>query len=438
MAVSSSSSAEKKGLFFGWIVLAASTLICIIGYGTYYYGFSQFQVSMFKEFGWTRAGTAGAFSALATTGMIAVLFIGPFIDKFGARITMTIGSVIFALAFYLLGTTQDYFQFYLYYGVILALGVNSILYVPTQAALAKWFNKKRSTVLGILTTGGALGGTLIVPILPSLIENLGWRGAFQALAAVQICLFVPLAWFGIRNKPEDLGLLPDGEAPGQAKAASTTAATAAAKPAVSSVAGFSLRDAVKTPAFWILSFAFFFNGLGLASIVVHQAAYLETVGIRAQDAANILAFMTTVSIPGRLALGWLGDKIDKRYMLAASYSFQCVGLLLFTQVAGIEMGYLSMLVYGLGYGAAIPLAPAVVAQYFGAKNFATIRAYQGPITRAATVLGPLFAGIVFDMTQSYIGAFFAIAAAFVLAVICIFFAKPPKTTPAPAVRTQAT
>jgi MFS family permease len=311
---------------------------------------------------------------------------------------------------------------YLIYGLLLSFGFNTAFSHTSNAAIANWFVKKRSRAFAIYTLGAGIGGTIGVSLLSRLIVNFGWRYAAVAAGIAVLVVCLPLA-LTVKHKPEQCGLLPDGIAQ---EAGQTHKDDASATANVVSEPDFTLKEALKTSSFWVYTLGAVFRSVLLSSIVVHEIPHLMNVGFTEQVAGDILALMTFVSIPGRIVFGWAGDYFPKKYLLSISHILQAAGLYIFANVTSMEQAYLFVLFYGLGYGGAIPLVTAIRGDMFGRKSFATISGIVMPITTLGGVVGPIFAGYVFDVTLSYQLAFYAFTVTALLAAVTFLFVKAPK------------
>lgn len=136
--------------------------------------------------------------------------------------------------------------------------------------------------------------------------------------------------------------------------------------------------------------------------------------------------MVAVSIPGRITFGWLGDRFDKRYVLIATYVLQAIGVLILANVETIEQIYIFLVVYGFGYGGAIPVYIAMRGEYFGRKAFATIQGIMQMFLMVPTVVGPIFAGWVYDTTGSYYNAFMLFSILYIVGAGILPFVRRPK------------
>jgi MFS family permease len=425
--------ARTKKVFYGWWVVGAGTFLYFLGIGSIFYGFSTFFNPMVAEFGWSRTVTSGAYSLSRLEGGIEGPIIGPLIDKFGARKLIFIGVALAGIGFIAVSRINNALGLYLIFGLLISMGYNTGFFHATTTAAANWFIKKRSRALGFITTGGGLGGAAIVPLLALLITSFGWRWAAVSIGLIMLAAGIPLA-FVIRSRAEDKGMLPDGEVAIESPGA---AAEAEAK-SVLDLEGeinFTVREALKTRAFWTYIVAMMLRACILSSIVIHQIPHLVDVGIPYQAAANCLGIMIFISIPGRLLFGWMGDKFDKRLLMFISCMIQAVGIWLFINVTSLWMAYVFVAVYGIGYGGAIPMSVALRGQLFGRKIFATIGGISSAFSAIGTVAAPVLAGYVFDVSGSYSVAFYVLLGLISLsglAFLMIRWPKPPaRLTSAP-------
>ncbi|MBW2053856.1 MAG: MFS transporter [Deltaproteobacteria bacterium] len=426
-----------KNVFYGWWVVAAGSFIYFVGIGTVFYGFNVFFVPMVNEFGWSRTITSGAYSLSRLEGGLEGPFIGWLIDKFGARRLIFIGVSFVSLGFISLAFVTNALQFYLIFGLLISLGYNTGFYHATTTATANWFIKKRSRALAFITVGGGLGGAVMVSFMAFLITQFGWRTAAVIVGVLVFSFGIPTA-FLIKSKPEDMGLLPDNAKPvehsepvsqGQSEVIVNGRLQSSA---VENEVIFTVRGALKTRAFWTYSVAMMLRACILSAVVVHQIPHLVDVGITYAAAAGCLSMMIFSSIPGRLILGWLGDIFDKRYLLALTCLLQALGILIFINVSNLWMAYVFVVVYGLGYGGAIPLTIALRGQLFGRKIFGTIGGITSAMTAVATVASPVLSGYIYDVFGSYSKAFYTLLVLILLSGIAFLMIKPTTSSVAPA------
>jgi len=420
---------KRKNVFYGWWVVAAGIPINALGVGFFFYGWSAFFKPLIDEFGWSRTLISGVSSLSRLEGGIEGPFVGWLIDKVGARVMTVIGAVITGIGFMALYLVNSPWQLYLIFGV-LSFGYNMGFTHGTVAAVAKWFIKKRGRALSFLIASNGLGGAIFVPVAAWLIIQYGWRSAVVVIGVVMLAIVVPLAALGLRSKPEDMGLLPDGtpareeEAPGQEDKPAETAAPVS-ETALDEV-DFTWREALRTQPFWIYTISMLLRSSILSSLVIHQIPHLTDIGIPELQAATVLGLMVLFSIPGRLIFGWLGDRVNKKALLLGLCLMQAAGIFIFIHAHTMPLLYLFVVVYGLGYGGVIPLTIALRADLFGRQYYATITGILTPITAVGGIAGPLAAGRVFDVSGSYTVVFYAFLIMISLSGVLFLFIRQPK------------
>jgi sugar phosphate permease len=386
---------ERTGFFFGWWVVFASAAIVFLTGGTFFYGFGALFNPIVNEFGWSRASVSFAFSLRSEVGGLAAPIVGFMVDRVGSRRLMVAGVALVALGFVLLSRVESLWAFY---GavIVIAIGMSATGGPVGMVAIAHWFRKRRGRALAVMTVGAGASGVMVL-VLAALISAFGWRDALVIMAVVQLAVCLPLA-MSIRNRPEDMGLLADGEPFVQTEEGEVP------KPRVAE--GLTASEALRTSSFWKMSIAGALTNLGVIAIVVHQIPFFtSSVGLSEGLAAATVTAMTLLSLLGRLGFGYLADTMDKRHVIAACFGITALSLLLYATIyEGWQVLYVLPL-FALGFGGSIPLRPAFQAEYFGLKAFGAIQGLAFTIGTLGGLLGPVFAGWMYDVTESYRLAF---------------------------------
>ncbi|MBI4641272.1 MAG: MFS transporter, partial [Candidatus Tectomicrobia bacterium] len=362
------------------------------------------------------------------------------------RLLMFIGITLTGGAFIAMYWIESLWMFYLIYGVIMAAGFRAAFGLPIQVALANWFRRRRSRAFALYSLGTGFGGFLIVPTLGWLVAHYSWRvaGVLAGLGVLLVCL--PLACL-VRHKPEPYGYLPDGDPPleegGPKMEDRFYRSPVAGPPSIpnhailvqrqleAEEAGFTVWEAMKTSSFWFLTLGLASRSLGASSIGVHQVAYLTDLtdlGISPQLAANSLGLMSFMSLPGRLVFGWLGDFFNKRFLVALCFLLQSVAFYILANISSMTDVWIFVVVYGIGWGGAVPVQNSMRADYFGRRAFGTITGAITALTTLTSAVGPLLAGSIHDLTQSYRPAFLLFTGTCLLGAILLYFAKPPEAS----------
>ena len=407
---------KPKRIFYGWWVIAAAAVVAATGSGFYFYGFTTLFLSISKDLGLTRAATSTVFAVARLEGGLEGPIIGWLIDRHGARKLIVIGVVIFAAGYMAMYWMNSYLMFFVLYAGIVAVGYQTGFVHAKYALANKWFIRNRAKATGFISAAYGIGGAVIVPLLAWLISQYGWRTAVVIAGAAPLIIGLPL-FPVIRNLPEDKGLLPDGdgaeseesEKPGEAMGE----------------VNFTVKEALKTRTLWIMAVAFILRLFVVGGIWVHMVPLLIWKGFDEQAAAGAISLLLVFSIPSRFGFGWLGDIYPKRYLITLCCFIETAALIIALTATSLWQVYLFVIVFALGYGVG-PLNIAIVGEYYGRKNFATIRGTLSLIYSVGIVTGPIFAGYIYDTTQSYQIAFSTFIVLYALAGIIFVFARRPE------------
>jgi MFS family permease len=304
--------------------------------------------------------------------------------------------------------------------------MSAMLYIPAFTVIAQWFSRKLSMALALLAVGAGIGGLVCAPSVATLISNLGWRVTFLIIGITIWAVVIPLS-FVVKNKPAEMGLAPDGD-PLDENSKVDDNVKESQKEVYESAgqADYTIKQALRSSPFWVLALCFFCMSITHATVFVHAVPFLTDVGISMTTAAFSIGLLTVVSIAGRLSFGYLGDYIDKRYLLMTAYFLMATGVIILMNAREMKTVYLFIAFFGVGFGANVPLMPAIRAQYFGRKDLGKIQGSMSPITMLAGATGPILAGHIFDTTGSYNSAFMLTVGLCLFAGILILFARPKR------------
>ena len=389
-----------------------------------YYGMGVFFNSIREDLGWSAAVLGAALSLSRIQGGVLAPFVGVLIDRYGTRRLILIGVTMAGSGFVLLSRTQSVIYFYVVFILLVQGGLSAGMGNAPTAAVANWFSARRGIALGLMNLGISFGGLLAKP-LAEVIVAFGWRNA-MVLAGVTIWVVgLPLALV-VRHRPQDYGYLPDGARPEQLPEEAPEAATGAARVGAAAPAlAFSPRQALRTLAFWSIALMFAARHFVTGSVAIFLIPLLQERGMSLTDAASILSLMALIGMPGRVGFAWLGDHVDKRLVIGFCLVFQSLGLILFTTIGGTVGIACFLILYSPTYSGVLPLIPAIQADYFGTRWFATIRGMMTPVTTLSVVAGPLVVTSVRDFADSYEPAFFLLAVVNVLALVFVAIIRAP-------------
>jgi sugar phosphate permease len=383
------------------------------------------------DFGWKRAEISGAFSLGRLEGGIEGPLGGYLTDKYGPRAVNFWGIVLAGSGLCLMYFMNSFWSFVLIWGLMVSTGFNLGMIGPLETAISNWFVKRRGIAHSLSRAGLGLGGAVIPPFMTMLLIQYGWRSAFLIAGFITWAIGLPLTWFFVKpHRPEYYGLLPDGGKT-SSKSVDISSILEAGQAYASEVKEleFTLRQALRTPTFWILSISWVFRGMVWPAVVVHQIPYLTDMGLDPVTAAAALGFMVLMSIPGRLFGGIVVDRLDikhLKYLLLFSYVLQAIGLFILLSATNMGLIYLFDVIYGFGMGISAGSTTLVRARYFGRKAFSTIHGTMTLIRVPSSVIAPIYAGWVYDLTGSYAEAFTLILVLLAFATVMLIFANPPK------------
>ena len=393
-----------KRIYYGWWVVGGSFLLLFCSLGTHFYAFPVFFDVMVREMGWARTQVALALTVGAFVIGAMGLLVGGLIHKVGLRPVMVCGTLIAGLGFLLLTTVTEPWQFYLYYGLVLSAGMAGIHAVPNMTAVETWFDRGKSTALGIATTGMGVGGVVMAPLAGWLISRYDWQTAFASLAGIVILVGIPISAIIMRT--------PQGR-----KAASDQAQQKGLE-----ARDATLGQALRQKSFWLISIgAMLWLGAYLMGLT-HQVAFAVDIGIGRVAAAGAVGLLCAFSIPGRLGFGKLGDIMDKRYVMMMAASLQVVAFAILLKTTNLTMLYIYSSLIGFGMGGLTPILPGLLADYFGRSHFGAIYGASGMVSTLGLMIGPVYGGWIFDTTKSYSLAFLSGIIITLLAIILIYLA----------------
>lgn len=401
-----------RGVFYGWWIVAASFFLLLVCGGTAVYGFTAFFDPIYTEMGWSRAETSFAFSLRSVEGGIVQPIIGFFVDRIGTRKCIFTGILLMGVALVLISRISSLATFYTGF-FLLAMGNTFASGIPEYAAIAAWFRKRRALALGILTAGMGTSG-IMTPIITRLIDNFGWRETLLIMVPVVLAIGIPLSMV-IRHHPEPYGMRADGKKLADDPPAPTAGEKAAALK-VPEEMGLTIKECLSTRTFWLMMFFTFFTSFASSAIQVHEMSHLANVGISRDLSALTMTGITVFSLVGRLGLSWLGDIYSKKKLLILSAAMQAVGVFIFANISSAWMIIPFLVFYAPGFGGPIPLLPAIQADHFGTRAFASVRGLMALGYTIPGIIGPWFAGWICDMHGNYKTAFLIYAAMTLLAI----------------------
>ncbi|MFC1897744.1 MFS transporter [Chloroflexota bacterium] len=418
-------------IFPGWWIVLSGGLLSLWVAGYQAYGFSALFKPISSELGFSRTATSVPAAIGRLEGGFEAPLAGWITDRFGPKWIVFLGIFLAGLSLILMNYINSLWAFYVVWGVLLGTAHNISTTIPLHTAIANWFVKKRGRALSIQMVFSGLSGVLVLPLIAWLIVTQGWRMTCVIGGVIMWLVGLPLVWFFLkRHRPEYYGLLPDGAVIEEDVAGTDQVIDRGVKYAAEfEEVEFTLRQAMKTRAYWLLIVAQASHMLAMPAINVHSIPFLTDMGIDSLRAAGILAMMVFASVPCRFIGGLLADRIRKdhlRFLMGGAYLLQGLGFAVFLLNQSIAMIYVWFILYGIGFGIFIGLMFPMRARYFGRKAFGSIQGISMMFTSPVGVAAPIYLGWVYDTTGSYIDAFIIVAVLLALSAVIIALVLPPK------------
>lgn len=329
---------------------------------------------------------------------------------------MAPAMAVIGLLLIALGSMTALWQFYLFYSLGRALAQGAIN-LSGAVAVANWFTRRRSFAIAIVALGERMGMASLPLLAALVIAATSWRVGYMSLAAIALIVGVAPPLLLLRRRPEDMGLLPDGDH-------SPENSTDTDKPMTEP--DWSLRDAVKTRSYWLVGFGIAFLFFAGGSINLHQIPHLQEQGLELAEAALVVAVFSIAGAMGGLLGGVMSDRVSGRWTFSVSLMGQAVGVLLLIGANSFAGAVIYAIVYGVVFGSSVTLSRVIYADYFGRTSLGLISGSFRPVQLTFNAVGPLLTGIWFDRSGSYDAAFALFAALFLGASILVAFAGYPK------------
>jgi sugar phosphate permease len=383
-----------KRIFYGWWMVGAATGLQFLQAGLVTQAFGAYLAVLADEQGWSKTALSGA----AALQQMEVALLGPvlgwLIDRFGPKVFVRAGVVVFGTGLCLLSQVQSLPAFYGAF-IVIALGSSLCGFFPLNVALIHWFERKRARALSAMSIGLAFGG-IMVPLVAQSLTSFGWRATALASGLLAIVVGLPLAMV-IRNSPRQHGEVVDGIREEKSPGGKTPQAES--EPATRD---FTAREALRTQAFWLISLGHGFALFVVHAVSVHAITHLkEGLGYSVAAASLVISLVTTCQIGGVL-LGWaIGDRYKKRLIAAACMLAHALALLLLTYAISLPMVIAFAVLHGTAWGLRGPMMQAMRADYFGRCSIGMILGLSFMIIVVGQVGGPIIPGIFADITGNY-------------------------------------
>lgn len=383
-------------------------------------GLGVFFVTLERQYGWSRTVLSGAFSLARAEDTFIGPLSGYLTDRLGARRIVLIGFIVLGFGYILLSTVRTVPMFYLAF-ISLTIGSGLAGFVPVMSALNQWFNRRRASAMGISQSGLHWGGVLLAPALAWGVTIADWRLVALALAVAMFVAAGPIS-MGIRNRPEDYGERPDGDKPDDVTKKAQENLNAERRGATQD---FTLRQALRTRAFWLVSFAHACPAAVFVTLTIHAIPMIVDKGFSLGQAAAVVATFSLAAGVCQFLGGFLGDHVPRRLAIMVLIAIQSAGIVIAVFAQSPLAMFVFAFVFGIGAGGRVPSLVALRGDYFGRTSFATILGFSSIAISLTTMGGPVLVGYVVDQSGSYTSSLWGMAVVSSLGALCIGFARPP-------------
>lgn len=408
-------------IFYGWKMVAGGCVLQFVQSALISQSFGAYVAVLREAFGWSKTALAGASAIQQLESALLGPIQGWIVDRFGPRTMIRFGLLMFAAGLFTLSSVQSIGTFYLAF-MLIALGGSFAGFFTLTITIVNWFERHRARALATNSFGMAMGG-LALPVTAWCLQVFGWRATAFASGIVILLVGWPIASM-IKSRPEDIGETVDGLGePAQAQSA-VQATPAPAR------ADYTAMQALRTPAFWLISIGHASALLVVTAVAVHAITHLvESLGFSVAQAALVMGVLTAAQIGGIVTGMLVGDRIDKRLASAACMLAHMVGVLLLAYVekaanSSAMLGGFAVL-HGFAWGLRQPFMTAIRADYFGRSSIGVIIGLSSIVVVVGQILGPLVAGAMADATGDYRAGFTLLALVAGAGSLLFYFLRPP-------------
>jgi MFS family permease len=399
---------KSAKFYYGWVIVGLAMISMSFWFGIRT-TFSVFFVALIDHFHWSRAEAAGAQSIAMLVYMIMAPIIGTLVDRVGPRKTILPGIFLTGLGFLLCTQIRNLFQFYLFFGAIVGIGVTCLSIAPFTVLLAHWFEHRRGTANGLASIGIGTGVLFFVPFIQCLISFKGWQFAYLIFGLLVLLIPLPLNAFLLRHTPKEMGLFPDGGLSKTVEEIELKKGIQTEMVDSSSPAGeMRVQDILRSPRFWCLLLFPSLVSFGSYFTIVHHVKYLTDLGVDRSWAASLFAGIGAWSGGFRFLWGWFSDRSGREIAFSLGmicFTLGVLFLLLFETIRATPILYLFAVFFGSGWGASAPLFMSISADLYKGKHFGWIYGTLEGVLGIGAALGAYLGGVIFDRTGNYFWAF---------------------------------
>lgn len=401
--------------FYGWWIVAAAAVSQFTWMAAGPTVVGVFLDPVVDDTGWRVWQFTLGTSLAGVMGAVSGVFAGQALDRHGPRPLMLIGVAASVVCYAGIAAQSNLWAFLILHAALGLVGYNLFGSLVASSAVSKWFVARRGWALAVGSVGVSFAGMVAPVAMTFAVDAWGWRAGYAALGAFVFIAVTPAA-FAMRRAPEDYGLSPDGAPPASRSESDAPSARSSAR---SSAEAPSLDRprAVRTRAFWLLTFGFMFNYAALTAVLVHAIPFVTESGFARTVAASALAVNGAGNLSSKIVWGYGLQRFETRLLVLSAFSVSSAGVALMAAAAWTgetAVLFAGFFLYGFGFGGTIPISEFIWARYFGRRHIGAIRGLSNPVSIIGTGVGPILMGAWRDAAGEYGAAF--------LAAICFYMA----------------
>lgn len=408
--------------YYGWVIVFIGAMGVFFSGPGQTYSVSVFIDSYINDFGWSRSQVSGIYSGATLAAGLCMLYIGRFIDMQGQRKMAVIVGIGLGLACFWNSLVANMAMLFIGFFFLRLLGQGSMTLIP-NTLIPQWFIEKRGKALSMMAIGGFASSAAFPPINAWLVSEWGWSFSWKVWGILLLVVFVPLAYFLIRNKPEDLGLLPDGEIIQHKGDNGKQGINENIKKNLE--VNWTLQEAKKTRAYWLLLVVVCIPALVNTGLTFHLISIFKENGLTNGMAAIVLSLMAIVGFPISIVAGFVLDRVKVNLILAGIFVGEIVFLILLQFTDSVGMALVFGILWGFSNGFERIALNYVWPSYFGRMALGSIKGSAMTIMVIGSALGPLPFGFAFDLFGGYQEIILITLIFPVIGILCSILAKKP-------------
>ncbi|MEO1442333.1 MAG: MFS transporter, partial [Chloroflexota bacterium] len=348
---------NDQPLYYGWVIAVSLAITETVGYGILFYSFSVFLTPMESELGWSRAQLTGGLSVSLLVGGIAAYPIGVWVDRHGARLLMTLGSICACICVIAWSQVTNIWMYYIVWTGI-GLGGAAMLYEPAFAVIAVWFGRRRGTALAVVTFAAGLASTIFIPLSDGLLGAMGWRQSVLILGFVYGAITIPLNALVIRRGPRN-----NAEKAVEFSEAVTSGVRSG---------GTNLAEAISGRFFWLITLGFGLAIFSSSALRVHFIPLLTEFGVSASNAAAATGSIGLMQVTGRIIYGPLDNRLSGTGLAGSVFAIQAVAIISLLMGPSVLFIGAFVAMFGMSVGARTLARPSIIADVYGVTHYGRI------------------------------------------------------------------